>query len=92
MMKKKKKKTGLRNLLCFLSFFLSLPPSLSLSPLLSLSCHLFIFILLYEYCLFLVLAALSVANVVKSSLGPVGLDKMMVDDIGVSLVLIETDF
>lgn len=28
------------------------------------------------------LAALSVANVVKSSLGPVGLDKMMVDDIG----------
>lgn len=29
-----------------------------------------------------VLAAQSVANVVKSSLGPVGLDKMMVDDIG----------
>lgn len=29
-----------------------------------------------------VLAALSVANVVKSSLGPVGLDKMLVDDIG----------
>ncbi|KAJ9051256.1 chaperonin-containing T-complex alpha subunit Cct1 [Entomophthora muscae] len=29
-----------------------------------------------------VLAATSIANVVKSSLGPVGLDKMMVDDIG----------
>ncbi|KAJ1677904.1 chaperonin-containing T-complex alpha subunit Cct1, partial [Spiromyces aspiralis] len=29
-----------------------------------------------------VMAALSVANVVKSSLGPVGLDKMLVDDVG----------
>jgi T-complex protein 1 subunit alpha len=29
-----------------------------------------------------VTAALSVANVVKSSLGPVGLDKMLVDDVG----------
>ena len=29
-----------------------------------------------------VTAALSVANVVKSSLGPVGLDKMLVDDLG----------
>ncbi|KAI9006929.1 chaperonin Cpn60/TCP-1 family [Hyaloraphidium curvatum] len=29
-----------------------------------------------------VLAAMSIANIVKSSLGPVGLDKMMVDDIG----------
>ncbi len=29
-----------------------------------------------------VLAASSVANIVKSSLGPVGLDKMLVDDIG----------
>lgn len=29
-----------------------------------------------------VLAALAVANIVKSSLGPVGLDKMLVDDIG----------
>ncbi len=29
-----------------------------------------------------VLAALSIANIVKSSLGPVGLDKMLVDDIG----------
>ncbi|SCU96652.1 LAFA_0G07404g1_1 [Lachancea sp. 'fantastica'] len=29
-----------------------------------------------------VLAALAVANVVKTSLGPVGLDKMLVDDIG----------
>jgi hypothetical protein len=33
----------------------------------------------------LVLATQSIANVVKSSLGPVGLDKMLVDDIGVSL-------
>ena len=32
----------------------------------------------------LVLATQSIANVVKSSLGPVGLDKMLVDDIGVS--------
>merc|ERR1719191_2736014 len=28
------------------------------------------------------MAALSVANVVKSSLGPIGLDKMLVDDLG----------
>ena len=29
-----------------------------------------------------VMAACAIANVVKSSLGPVGLDKMMVDDVG----------
>lgn len=29
------------------------------------------------------MAAISIANVVKTSLGPVGLDKMMVDDVGV---------
>lgn len=29
-----------------------------------------------------VMAAAAIANVVKSSLGPVGLDKMLVDDIG----------
>jgi hypothetical protein len=29
-----------------------------------------------------VMAASSIANIVKRSLGPVGLDKMMVDDIG----------
>lgn len=28
------------------------------------------------------MAAASIANILKSSLGPVGLDKMMVDDIG----------
>ena len=33
----------------------------------------------------LVMAVQSVANIVKSSLGPVGLDKMIVDDIGVSI-------
>lgn len=33
-----------------------------------------------------VMAAASIANIVKSSLGPVGLDKMLVDDIGVSIV------
>lgn len=33
---------------------------------------------------FLVLATQAIANVVKSSFGPSGLDKMMVDDIGVS--------
>jgi chaperonin GroEL (HSP60 family) len=31
-----------------------------------------------------VMAAISLANIVKSSLGPLGLDKMLVDDIGVS--------
>jgi hypothetical protein len=31
-----------------------------------------------------VVAASSIANVVKSSLGPTGLDKMMVDEMGVS--------
>mgnify|MGYP000550175865 CR=1 FL=1 len=30
------------------------------------------------------MAASSIANIVKSSLGPVGLDKMLVDDVGVS--------
>ena len=29
-----------------------------------------------------VLAAQSIANIVKTSLGPVGLDKMLVDDVG----------
>jgi len=33
------------------------------------------------------MAACSIANIVKSSLGPVGLDKMLVDDIGVCIVL-----
>ena len=33
------------------------------------------------------MAAASIANIVKSSLGPVGLDKMLVDDIGVSIDL-----
>jgi T-complex protein 1 subunit alpha len=33
-----------------------------------------------------VMAAISIANVVKTSLGPVGLDKMMVDDVGVSSI------
>lgn len=37
------------------------------------------------YFLVAVLAASSIANIVKSSLGPVGLDKMLVDDIGVSI-------
>jgi chaperonin GroEL (HSP60 family) len=33
-----------------------------------------------------VLATQAIANVVKSSFGPSGLDKMMVDDIGVSYI------
>lgn len=41
---------------------------------------------MYEYfikSLFIaVMAAAAIANIVKSSLGPVGLDKMLVDDIG----------
>ena len=32
-----------------------------------------------------VMAAVSIANIVKTSLGPVGLDKMLVDDVGVSV-------
>lgn len=31
------------------------------------------------------MAAATIANIVKSSLGPVGLDKMLVDDVGVRL-------
>lgn len=34
-----------------------------------------------------VLATQAIANVVKSSFGPSGLDKMMVDDIGVSCLV-----
>ena len=34
-----------------------------------------------------VMGAASIANIVKSSLGPVGLDKMLVDDIGVRNIL-----
>ncbi len=33
-----------------------------------------------------VLAAQTIANIVKSSLGPLGLDKMLVDNIGVCLL------
>ena len=36
--------------------------------------------------LYAVIAAVSVANIVKSSLGPVGLDKMLVDDVGVRYI------
>lgn len=36
---------------------------------------------------FLVTAAVAIANVVKSSLGPVGLDKMLVDDVGVTIFI-----
>ena len=32
------------------------------------------------------MAASAIANIVKSSLGPVGLDKMLVDDIGVFII------
>lgn len=32
------------------------------------------------------MAAMSVANIVKTSLGPVGLDKMLVDDVGVRMM------
>lgn len=32
------------------------------------------------------MAACSIANIVKSSLGPVGLDKMLVDDVGVIII------
>lgn len=39
----------------------------------------------YRIILYLVLAAMAIANIVRTSLGPLGLDKMLVDDIGVSL-------
>jgi T-complex protein 1 subunit alpha len=35
-----------------------------------------------------VVAAQTVANIVKSSLGPLGLDKMLVDNIGVCLMFL----
>lgn len=34
----------------------------------------------------IVLAATAIANIVRTSLGPLGLDKMLVDDIGVSFL------
>ena len=37
---------------------------------------------------FIVMAVSAVANIVRSSLGPLGLDKMLVDDVGVSFYLI----
>lgn len=37
-----------------------------------------------------VTAASAIANIVKSSLGPVGLDKMLVDDIGVSKIILRS--
>ena len=37
---------------------------------------------------FLVLAASSIANIVKTSLGPVGLDKMIVNEIGVCVAFV----
>jgi chaperonin GroEL (HSP60 family) len=40
------------------------------------------------FCKILVMAAQSIANIVKSSLGPLGLDKMLVDNIGVRFALI----
>ena len=36
-----------------------------------------------RWIIFTVIAAQSIANIVKSSLGPLGLDKMLVDNIGV---------
>ncbi len=41
--------------------------------------------LIIYFAFIIVMAVASIANIVKSSLGPVGLDKMLVDDIGVSL-------
>ena len=35
-----------------------------------------------------VVAAQTIANIVKSSLGPLGLDKMLVDNIGVCFVIV----
>lgn len=38
------------------------------------------------------MAAQSIANIVKSSLGPLGLDKMLVDNIGVRLLQFALDY
>ncbi len=46
--------------------------------------HLEIFLIFCFFFILKVMAAASLANIVKSSLGPLGLDKMLVDDIGVS--------
>ena len=46
---------------------------------------LFLFIQFFSFSK--VMAAASLANIVKSSLGPLGLDKMLVDDIGVNIKL-----
>lgn len=41
--------------------------------------------------IYAVTAALAISNIVKSSLGPMGLDKMMVDNIGVSVHYIQAN-
>ena len=38
---------------------------------------------------FIVLAAMTIANIVRTSLGPLGLDKMLVDDIGVNEIYLQ---
>lgn len=38
--------------------------------------------MVFFYFIYLVRAAMSVANIVRSSLGPQGLDKMIVDEVG----------
>ena len=43
-------------------------------------------ITLFLVVLSVVMAVSAIANIVKSSLGPVGLDKMLVDDVGVSIL------
>jgi len=40
-----------------------------------------------------VMACAAIANIIKSSLGPIGLDKMLVDDIGdVTITMMEQPF
>jgi hypothetical protein len=47
----------------------------------------FLLLVMTLFCVVLrvVMAVSAIANIVKSSLGPVGLDKMLVDDVGVSI-------
>jgi hypothetical protein len=47
----------------------------------------FLLLVITLFCVILcvVMAVSAIANIVKSSLGPVGLDKMLVDDVGVSI-------
>ncbi len=49
-------------------------------------CRFKIIVFRFFYIEYIVLAATAIANIVRTSLGPLGLDKMLVDDIGVNKI------